>query len=67
MNSDREDMLRKHRLFSATAGNAADGLGWGKSKEFICPSCKGKAVVRRSDYNGHLTAICKNCDFFIME
>ena len=35
--------------------------------EFTCPLCGGKAHCGRSDYNGHLLAVCYNCKVRIMQ
>ncbi len=35
--------------------------------EFTCPICGGQAEWQRSNYNGHIRAWCKGCNFKMME
>lgn len=46
---------------------AAKDLKWGESKEIECPDCKGVLTVSRSDYNGHIWAVCENCGVKMMQ
>lgn len=46
---------------------AAKDLKWGESKEIECPDCKGVLMVSRSDYNGHIWAVCENCGVKMMQ
>lgn len=46
---------------------ASQNLENGKSKEFKCPLCGGKATAKRSRHNGHLWAECHNCGEKISE
>jgi len=46
---------------------AAKDLKWGESKEIECPDCKGVLTVSRSDYNGHIWAVCKHCGVKMMQ
>lgn len=39
----------------------------GKSYEFECPLCKGRAEGIKNNYNGHLWAKCEKCNMTIME
>ena len=32
-----------------------------------CPLCKGKMIIEKSDYNGHLHIMCENKDFILMQ
>ncbi|MEI1256017.1 hypothetical protein V8Q34_14860 [Blautia sp. JLR.GB0024] len=46
---------------------AGKDLKRGKSKEFICPLCGGKAYAARARINGHLHAGCKKCGIRVMQ
>lgn len=46
---------------------AAKDLKWGESKEIECLDCKGVLTVSRSDYNGHIWAVCENCGVKMMQ
>lgn len=42
-------------------------LEWGKSKVVECPYCKGKMIMSRSNYNGHLYINCADCKFRLIQ
>lgn len=46
---------------------AAKDLKWGESKEIKCSDCRGVLTVSRSDYNGHILAVCENCGVKMMQ
>lgn len=45
----------------------AKDLEWVESKEIECPDCKGVLTVSRSDYNGHIWAVCEHCGVKMMQ
>lgn len=49
------------------AGPKGYKLDWGKSKNFVCPICNGKATAVRSTVNGHIHAICSDCGIALVE
>lgn len=44
-----------------------ESLKKGKTMIVKCPKCKGKLVVSRSAYNGHLHMSCSDCKWYLVQ
>jgi hypothetical protein len=42
-------------------------LKCGEKIEIDCTECDGKITIRKSSYNGHISASCNKCDLMIIQ
>lgn len=61
-----EDIKESFECLTKISASAKD-LEWGESKEIECPDCRGVLTVSRSEYNGHIWAVCENCGVKMMQ
>lgn len=60
-NEEIEDFIN----FLQVADNICEEKG--KTYEFDCPICKGKAKAIKNTYNGHLWASCESCNMKLIQ
>lgn len=63
----KNDSIDDIILVFETYGKQIKKLKKGQQIIVECPLCKGKMIISKSDYNGHLHIMCENKDFMLMQ